>query len=67
MSDIAYMMIVGLMGLAVGLVLGLTLHKSEQPTCPPLPPLQTPPSLILKQQPIKAVALPEFLNTHRKN
>lgn len=64
MSDTALMILIALMGLAVGLMLGLSLGEREQQR-EPLPPLQTPPSILLQQKPMKAVSLPEFLSSSR--
>lgn len=64
MSDTALMIVVALMGLAAGLMLGLSLGEREQQR-EPLPPLQTPPSILLHQKPLQAVSLPEFLRSSR--
>ena len=64
MSDTAYMIIIALMGLAAGIMLGLSLGqpKPNQTQEAPPPPLMTPPSILLRQRPIQAVSLPEFLS-----
>ena len=64
MSDTAYMIIVAMMGLGLGIMLGLALGepKPNQTQEAPPPPLQTPPSILLRQRPIQAVRLPEFLS-----